>query len=123
MTCDPSTLLVQLTIGDLKSNIREATNETISGIKPALIKEIRGKIKDFSKDDGFVYGLSGISRFMGCCKATAWNYKERGLLNEAIVQYSSHNIVADKAKLIEIMRRMEAERGKELDNDQNNQKS
>lgn len=53
------------------------------------------------KKKEFVYGLKGLAKLLGVCRATASNIKASGILDEAIFQ-KGKTIIIDKEKALEL---------------------
>ncbi len=87
--------LIQATIGDLKE----------------LIEEVFAPEGDFPEEQPqrtevkrhLVYGLAGLARLLGVCRATASKIKSTGILDPAISQHGKV-IVVDADLALELLR-------------------
>lgn len=84
-----TTPIWQLTVGEFKDLIREATG---AKTEPQVTQA----------NDDYVYGISGIAELIGASKTTAQKLKSSGLLNNAITQMG-RKIIINKKTAIEIL--------------------
>ena len=83
--------LFQATLGDLKDLIEEIIVPEHE-IEPPI--EVKKK---------YVYGLAGLAKLLGCCKATASDIKQSGILDPAISQHGKI-IVVDANLALDLMK-------------------
>lgn len=87
--------LIDLTVADLESIIREEVKRALA-VQP-------GQDENEGEDDLY-YGLDGISMIFNCSKPTAMRIKNSGKIDGAITQVG-RKIVINKRKALELARR------------------
>lgn len=97
MSYTKNTRIIDLTLGELLE---------------AVEQRVRNAMQEGAKDSaritpatetGFVYGLSGIAKLLGCSKTTASRKKATGDYDEAITQVGQL-IIVDAQKFLQIAR-------------------
>ncbi|MDV2442562.1 hypothetical protein CMV00_01950 [Elizabethkingia anophelis] len=74
-----------------------------------LVEILASEMRNFKEDlpplsiekKEYVYGLSGLSKILGCSKNHAGKLKSSGLLDDAIIQ-NGRKIIIDKEKALEL---------------------
>ena len=89
---DKNKPLFQATVGDLQELLEEMF--AVNADYPQDTKDVERHL---------VYGLAGLAKLLGVCKATASKIKSSGILNPAISQHGKV-IVVDADLALELMK-------------------
>ena len=95
MKYDRNTRIIDLTLGELLDAIAESQQQ-----QP---QEETIKTKKSGEAVGFVYGLKGLAKLLGCSKTTANRIKQSGKIDEAVTQVGAL-IVIDAAKALSLLK-------------------
>jgi hypothetical protein len=85
---DVNTRIIDLTVGDLLDLIK----------KEQPVQE-PVQVKDYT--EGYVYGLKGLAKLLGCSKQHAMRIKASGKLDKAIIQ-NGRTIIIDSQLALEL---------------------
>lgn len=94
MKYDRNTRIIDLTLGELLDAIAESQQQP---------QEETIKTKKSGEAVGFVYGLKGLAKLLGCSKTTANRIKQSGKIDEAVTQVGAL-IVIDAAKALSLLK-------------------
>jgi hypothetical protein len=104
MTRDPSTLLVQLTIGEMMEIISDVIKKHEQETRDVPVK------KTPKRNVNYLYGIAEIADYMDISKMRFHEIKRTGLLDGIVEKQSPQKTRAEKDKVDAIMKEM-AEHG------------